>query len=429
MDVLNNEAKKMFEAIRLNEQEEAFVHFEQSLKQSKEEQDVNGLAEFGQALHLAGFLDQAKDVYDLLKEIAPGLTEWDLFLAEIAIDQNRIEDGLDILLQIDQTSDLYPNALLMMADAYQTMGLYEVSEYKIKEAMKILPDEVVLTYALAQLYHSNGKYKEAISLYEDLVEKDTVDMWQENLFILLADCHNVIGNFEEGIEYLEQLYDDQHTSDSLFQLGFAYLQVKQYNRSIKILEQLLEKDPDYNTAYYYLAVSLEEDHQHQEALEMVKRAIAVNAFQADYYLLEAKLNLKLDKKVEAEASLDRALGLEPDLMEAQLLKLDLLIGQDAFEEVVNVIEAEDDANKQNPQFQWRLAKAYNELEDYDKAGLAFEQAYLTLADNLSFLEDYSDFLREEGNQEELAELVAKALMLDANHPYFNELRDHLLAGE
>src|SRR5699024_1235181 len=151
-----------------------------------EDQDVNGLAEFGQALHLAGFLDQAKDVYDLLKEIAPGLTEWDLFLAEIAIDQNRIEDGLDILLQIDQTSDLYPNALLMMADAYQTMGLYEVSEYKIKEAMKILPDEVVLTYALAQLYHSNGKYKEAISLYEDLVEKDTVDMWQENLFILLA---------------------------------------------------------------------------------------------------------------------------------------------------------------------------------------------------------------------------------------------------
>ena len=77
----------------------------------------------------------------------------------------------------------------------------------------------------------------------------------------------------------------------------------------------------------------------------------------------------------------------------------------------------------------QLAKAYNELEDYDKAGLAFEQAYLTLADNLSFLEDYSDFLREEGNQEKLAELVAKALMLDASHPYFNELRDHLLAGE
>lgn len=419
----------MFDAIRENEQEKALVYFNESLKKAKTEKDIEGLAEFARSLHMAGFLEQSKESYLLLQELAPEIEEWNLFLAEIAIDQNQTDSGLDLLLQFDKESELYPNALLMLADAYQTMGLYEVSEHKIKEAIRILPDEPVLVYALAQLYHTSGKYKEAIVLYEQLVEEETQDLWQENLFILLADCHNAIGNFEEGIDYLEQIYQEDHTSDSLFQLGFAYLQLKQFPRAVQIFEQLLEMDPDYNSAYFYLAESLDEEHRHEEALDAIQKGIDIDPYQPEFFLFQAKLYLKLSEENEAEKSLDQVLRLDPDLMEAKLLKIDLLIGQESYDEVIQMIETEDNEGIYHPNYEWRLAKVYNEIEEFEKAAAHFDKAYLTLADNLSFLEDYSEFLREEANDTKLAELVAKALMLDPNHTYFNELRENLLTSE
>ena len=161
---MNKEAQAMIEAIQQNELEAAVQLFKQSVEQSVLENNSADLAELAETMHALGFLSEAKEAYGALNYLAPQIQEWNIALAEIAIDEDDYDQALDILLTIDKESDVYPQALLTMADAYQVQGLYEVSEKKIFEAMALLPDEPILDYALAQLYHSIGEYKKAIPI-------------------------------------------------------------------------------------------------------------------------------------------------------------------------------------------------------------------------------------------------------------------------
>lgn len=423
---LNNEAQKMFEAIRENELKQAQNHFEDSLRKSLLEQDVEGLAEFASSLSQAGFLDEARSAYLLLKEMAPSFEEWDLLLAEIAIDQNRVEEGLDILLQFDKSSELYPHALLTLADAYQMLGLYEVSEHKIREAMQLLPGEPLLLYALGKLYHSSGKYQQAITLYEQLLQDGQEEVVTDNLDILLADCKNATGDFEAAVHHLERVQDEEHTSDSLFQLGISYFQLREYKRSAQVLKDLLLKDPDYNSAYFYLSKALEEEHQLEEALEVIQEGIDLDPYQAEFYLSAATLQLRLKQTSSAEKSVAQALQLDPEVVEANVLRVDLYMQQERYDDVISLLSNGKDALTANPQISWRLAQAYNEVEDFESAAATYEKAYLPLNDDMAFLMDYSEFLVAEGNLSKLAEVVGNALLINPEDPYFLEIKEERL---
>lgn len=417
---MNSKAEKMFEAIRDNEQEIAQVYFNESLELAMEEGDLDGLSEFAEALHHAGFLNEATTAYQLLKQLAPQYEEWDLYIAEIAIDNDQISEGIDILLQFEMKSELYPNVLLVLADAYQSLGLYEVSEKKIREAMAILPDEPVLKYALAKLFYTIGSFKKAIPLYEELLELEEEMPWEDNIVMQLAECYHGIGEFEEGIYYLEQLQADDHSSDSLFQLGFAYLQTEEYGRAIQIFEDLLEKDPDYLSVYLYLSQALEADQRLSEALEQMLRGVKENPFQAEFYLAAAQLHRKLKQTEAAEELLDSALEFEPEFVEAVLLKVDMAMDGERYEEVIEYLESNPD-NLNQPYYQWRLALAYNEMEEFEKASDYYKKAYHYFVDNLDFLEIYTDFLQEEGDLTMLKDVVEQALLIDSDNQYFMDI--------
>lgn len=424
---MNQEAIDMFRAVRENNQENATSLFEQSLKKSRNNSGVEELSEFAEALHQAGFLDEAKKAYFLLTEMTPDLEEWSLFLAEIYIDQNELESALDTLLEFDETSDLYPHALLMLADAYQTMGLFEVSEHKILEAMKFLPDEPVLQYALGKLYQASGEYKKAIVILKDLIDANTQELWSENLYILLADCHNAIGNFEEAVEYLEVVSDEEHTSDSLFQLGFSYLQLKEFSRASQILEDLLEKDPHYMSAYLYLSNAYQEENMLNKAISAIIKGIEVNPYQAEYYLEAAKLFLKSNDGAKAIEYLNKAIELESELTEAVLLKGDLLLEQEEYEEVIEFLTSPTILAL--PEHDWQLAKAYNGMEKFEKSAEYYTKAYQVLSEDSIFLEDYIIFLQEEGNTKKLHDVLELALTLDPENEFLFELKERILSEE
>ena len=87
--------------------------------------------------------------------------------------------------------------------------------------MALLPDEPILDYALAQLYHSIGEYKKAIPIYEELSYGNGEIASATQLNFFLGDCHNAIGEFETALQYLEKIPADEHFPDSYFQLGFS----------------------------------------------------------------------------------------------------------------------------------------------------------------------------------------------------------------
>ena len=88
-------------------------------------------------------------------------------------------------------------------------------------------------------------------------------------------------------------------------------------------------------------------------------------------------------KTEAEKMLREALALDPELIEAARILNKLLIHQERFEdvlEIINIIGVEED-----PQFLWDEAMAYQQMEEYSQALNSYESAYI-------FFKNSSDFL-------------------------------------
>ena len=77
-------------------------------------------------------------------------------------------------------------------------------------------------------------------------------------------------------------------------------------------------------------------------------------------------------------------------------------------------------------FDWDLAIAFLELEDYDEAAASFEKALMNYGDNVDFLFDYAQFLMEEGRREEAVQTLEKILSLDSSLTPARELLDNLM---
>lgn len=160
--MLNSE--KMIASIEQQDLEHANKYFQKALKTD----DDQTLLALGDYLESIGFFPQAKEIYLALKEEYP---EVYLNLAQIAADDNQIEEAFLYLDHISPESDDYVNALLVMADLYDLEGLTDVAREKLLEARKISQDPLII-FGLAETEMSLNHFKEAIDLYASLDNRD-----------------------------------------------------------------------------------------------------------------------------------------------------------------------------------------------------------------------------------------------------------------
>src|SRR5699024_10992149 len=116
-----------------------------------------------------GHIREAKEIVEKLLNQYPHEEELILFLSEILIDCGEEERAIDLMADIDSAAENGPRALLLLADIYSSQGLDEVAEGKLLEAKRTVPDEPVVTFALAEYYFTLGEYQKSIPHYENLL--------------------------------------------------------------------------------------------------------------------------------------------------------------------------------------------------------------------------------------------------------------------
>ena len=116
-----------------------------------------------------GFLQQAVQVLDHLHYLFPEENQLKIDQAQLYLEMDKEDEALELLTTVEKSSDAYPQALLTLADYYQMIGLYEVAEQKITEAIGIMPNEPLLLYAKGELLFETGRYLEAARIMEDLI--------------------------------------------------------------------------------------------------------------------------------------------------------------------------------------------------------------------------------------------------------------------
>ena len=395
------------------------------LKKALDEDEPEVLASLAENLMGLGFTDLAKDIYRSLIARFPKEDLFKIYLAEILLNDGKDDDGLSLLYDIPEDSPSYLDSLLVQADYYQTNGLLETANIKLKKAAKIAPDEDVVKFGLAELDYLSGRYEQALDLYRDLLKRQST-FSEINLNDRLFQTLAKLGRYEEASEVIDQHGGDILDIDSKYQAALIMLAVGKNDQAIKYLDEVIDQSPDYVNAYRLLATAYENKNDDDQTLRSAQAGIAYNELDPVLYSKSASAAVRLNDFSTAEDLLQKGLKFLPEDIDLLLQLSNVYLQEGKYEENLQLFKEVDEDNL-DPQAHWNLALSYQALEQDDQAKSEFLLAYPEFQNNADFLKQMIRFFNTEANSQQVVkELLRRYLKLEPEDTEMQELNNNLL---
>ncbi|WP_141433331.1 lipopolysaccharide assembly protein LapB [Bacillus sp. 03113] len=411
---------KIISLLENNQHEEAMKHYQQILQKGHNDDRFH----LGEKLLQLGFLEEAKLLFERLLKTYPEEGELLVLLAETLMELGDEEQAILELEKIHENDPSYPQGLLLLADLYQMEGLYEVCERKLLMAKEKLPDEIIIDFALGEFYSEQGRFLEAIDAYKKVLEEKD-ELASVSINERLAEALSAGGAFEEALPFYEKSLSQKLEINTLFNYGLTALQAGQTRTAIEKLTELKELDPEYHSLYLYLAKAYEKEEELTVAYQTVLEGIKQDDFNKDLFFCAGKLALKTGKETEAEQHFREAIVLDPEFSEAALTLNKILLKQERYEDVLEIVQLMEAEDVEEPQFLWDAAIAFWHTEEFSLALNKYQLAYTYFKNDVEFLSDYGYFLIEEGKREDAAEIFSKLLNLDPLNEEYQDILQRL----
>ena len=408
-----SKSEQMLAALQEQDLALADRYFEQALTTDSEEE----LLDLADYLESIGFFPQAKRIFE---KLAPDYPASYISLAAIASDDGELEQAFAYLEEIQPDSDWYVAALLAKADLYQLEGLTDVAREKLAQAAK-LTDEPLVTFGLAEIDMELGDFSQAIKEYAQLDNRSIFEQTGVSTYQRIGVCYASLGKFAAAIEFLEKAVELEYDDAAVYELATILADQEEYQKANLYFKQLDTLSPDFEGYEYGYALSLHADHRTAEALTLAQQGLAKNPFETRLLLLASQLSYELHDEKAAENYLLQAQEDADDLEEIALRLTTLYLEQERYEDILEFAEQEVD----NALTRWNLARAYQALENLEKAEELYNQLARELQDNPEFLEQYVYLLRELGRFEEAKRAAASYLRLVPDDASMQELYESL----
>ncbi|HEP1490786.1 tetratricopeptide repeat protein [Streptococcus pyogenes] len=409
--MLNSE--KMIASLDQQDLAHAEKYFQKALK----EDDADSLIALGEYLESIGFLPHAKRIY---LQLADDYPELNINLAQIAAEDDAIEEAFLYLDKVSKDSPNYLSALLVMADLYDMEGLTEVAREKLLQAVGISPEPLVI-FGLAEIDMSLQYFKEAIDYYAQLDNRQILELTGISTYQRIGRAYASLGKFEAAIEFLEKAVAIEYEDETVFELATLMYDQENYQKANLYFKQLETINPDYPGYEYGYALSLHEEHKTSEALRLVQQGLRKNAFDSQLLLLASQLSYELHDRQNAENYLLQAKEVAVDDEEIFMRLATLYFDAERFEEVIALNRETID----NVLTKWTIAKAYHALEQEEVALALYNEISADLAENPEFLQDYAYLLREFGQFHKAIQMATAYLRQVPDDVNMQDFLDHI----
>ena len=372
--------------------------------------DFDMLYEAAGRLSAYGFMGEADRIYETLLFHLPEEAQLKIDRANTLIELGEEDEALILLTDVSPNDEEYVQALLALADYYQMTGMAEAAVSKIKEAHTLLPEEPVIQFAYAELLLESGRYGEAARYYLELKEQ-VAEIGDVSITARLAETYSAGAAYEEAIPYYEEMLKDKTLPDTLFGTAFAYYQIGNAERAIRLLDELIAIDPDYYSAYMLLGQAKLLAGNDQEAYETFSDGITRDEYDKELQLSAGKCALKLGRPEVAEGHLKEALVLDPEYIEALITLASLYNESENDEALIELLSYSKEEVEEISLLHALLAYAYERTEQYKDAYESFNKAYSGMKEDHEFLSAYANFLVEEGKRSEAIDVVKQLVTL------------------
>lgn len=263
----------------------------------------------------------------------------------------------------------------------------------------------------ARLAEELGLTDEAQQSFERAINTDPQHGWAYvGLASLLLDCDKT----EEAVTLLQKAITHEPSPVSYTLLGIAFRRLGRNDEAARSLEAAIQLDPNYEEAYFNLAIIKEKTAPHEA------ETLYLKALEADpnYVVAHRDLGQLLSgtgPSATAEYHLRRALELDPNEGLARVYLGNLLWTRG------DVDEATSEFEKAIPQLPdqalpiWALANVYESQELWNRAEELYERAIQTEPDDEVAHMNFGRMLKKKGDLVRAAVELRHALTLDPHY--------------
>jgi tetratricopeptide (TPR) repeat protein len=262
--------------------------------------------------------------------------------------------------------------LLASATALGQAGLHSEAIPFLQKALSIHSELPEAHYDLGRAYLALNKLDEARSELLKATEMKP-GFYEAELLLgtMLADA----GDGAESIKHLRAAVQLRPNKPQLLMLlGLQYYQQNYFVDSIDVLKQAISADPQNLDPQFLLIEAYYRNLEYEHALTLAQQVVARFPGNAlSHYHLGAQLN-NFSRLAESKVELERALSLDPKLVEAQAMLGDVLFKMGQPDESVTYFRRVLAADPKSMEAHAGLGKALIQLKRYPEAASAMEKA-------------------------------------------------------
>ncbi len=268
--------------------------------------------------------------------------------AEI-LSQNNLQEIANIdykksweLKPDEQTGARYASSLSIIGKETEAIAL-------LQRCIQQFPQQAGFKRLLGEAYVEEGKIKQAVDLYDEVIKNDSMNFeaWYEK-GRLLAQAKDTVGAIAalKTAYYLQpiatyalelahlyaesdnpialQICDNVLQSDSTHQLtdpffikGIYYSNIKQYENATVQFDSCIKRDWKFTEAYIEKGIALFKQKNYDAALNTFRMAATVTNTDPDAYYWIGRCYEAVNKKREASEYYERAVELDKNFTEAR----------------------------------------------------------------------------------------------------------------
>lgn len=203
-------------------------------------------------------------------------------------------------------------------DANNRLGIcqMELQQYadavtSFQEALKVMPDDVNITYKMAQSYEKAGQMEQAAETYYKLAEISPKDARiYYNTVINMYNSAKMPDKAAEAAYKMVAL--NPNDPDALFNLGFMLVQMQKYTEAIDILGKVIALTPEMEYAHLNKAFSLYSLKQYSNAIKAYTNTVELFPENADAWMFLGMSHMQLKSWGKALEPLRKSMELRPE---------------------------------------------------------------------------------------------------------------------
>lgn len=368
--------------------EEDLNHILNSLEQFHSDESLEALFLLGDALQNAGLDYQARQVFLHLNDNV----DHDDFVISYLVDSYISEARLDDALTLINNSPETPTVLMLKSEIFQQMNLNDVAVRLLFEA-KTMTDDIIIDFAIAELYYTLGDLEEAIRFYETVLNEGLEEVNGIFLSLRLADINLNLLNFDDARAYFDNVSDENYSNEDFYKEALLEYNLKEYDRAKTLLDKVLDNEPYFINAYILLMNIYETEHNIDEALATLLRYLRENDKNALIYFHIGRLYFRQNMPEKAIENFSLATSLDEDYDDAYLMLFESILKTGETGTIDDYVRHLD-INSLSGESIYLLAKIEAENENDDKAIKYYEDAESLIGDSSEFYTDYYYYLTE-----------------------------------